>query len=705
MNKNRQPDNVKKAQVENSPELSSVLKEMKNGFDIQPLDNIKNEELIMFEDNVIESNLTEEEKPKEKEKEKIEADTHTSHERDRRKKLVNAGVVAALAILVFVGIYLSFFHFDDFSHGVASVYEKNSSVMVMLENDDVIQLDNVVQLKLSDDGKIFAYSQNTDSRTGRYDIRVIDFTKRNSVKNKGSIIVNGVEENWYMEKSGSFIYYQKAEDDSIKYYAYSTESRETEIIVADADEFFAPPMGDICYFTRERAGTTMLYRSRFGEETESLGDVENVKAITNDEVMEIFFTVKDPDSTEKEFTLYKISGNGTRNKISDKVSEVYLDDYTPGGNLYYFVKNGAKFNWNDIIEDPYQDTDAAMQKPDKGDYLVNVGFFFKRTKLDEKAYNRAIAEYNKKQTRDKIREALDKTDLGLAVSAEYKVKVYDGQISKELAGSVKLQNLIAFAKTGAPRIIFKTTGIDSSQKIKMDDLYKLAQKKTVAESVDYVVEVLSDDYEISTGCRFSLYDGNKVMAYNFDPEAKIEDCFFDFLGRNSIIISTAGDETTTDLYISTVEGKEISKPTLINDKVVSFEVNGNTLYYEKTEKDITDLYVYTPDKGSTQICKNIVGYVVLDTDKAIAFNNVAQDGNLSSVELVLYSDEKTKSVDTDVNLEHFVAEGDSFAYIKKYKTAAATDTLAQTGGEFRLYSEGKAKTIDSDVSEIYVIKQ
>ncbi|MBQ8783831.1 MAG: hypothetical protein IJZ57_08690 [Clostridia bacterium] len=697
MNNSPQPDNVNKAQAESSPELSSILREMKNGTDIQPLDDIQQSDFVEFEDNVTDSKLTDDEK------EDIEPSRHTTHKKESPKRLIRAAVVVTLILCVLAGIYIAFFHIDDFAHGTTAVYEKDSAVNVLLENNDTIRLEDVAQLKLSDDGKVLVYSQDTDSKTGKYDIRVIDFSKRTSVKNKGSVIVSGIEENWYMDKSGCFVYYQKAESGSVKYYVYSTENRETEMIVADATEFFAPPMGDIAYYTRERAGTTMLYRKRFGEETESLGDAKNVKATKSDEVMEIFYTVPGDDAEKDDFTLYKISGDSRKIKIADNVSEVYLDDYTPGGNLYYFVKNEANLNWNDFVDDPYYDSDSTAQKPDKGDYLVTVGFIFKRTKLDEQAYNRAMAEYNKKLTRDKIREALDRLDFGLAVSAEYKVKVYDGQLSKELAGSVKLENLIAFAKTGAPRIIYKTSGIDAQQKINMSALYKIAENKTVIDAMDYVISVLNNNYEISTGCKYSWYDGNKVMAYDFDPESDIADCKFDFLGRESIVTCVITGSTDSALYISTVSGKEIAKPALISENVISFEVNGNTLYYTKSNGTKADLYAYDPQSGSALICESNVQFITTDSGEVISFKGIYENDVLLNAELLLCSEGEVERIDSEVSPKHFAVDGNSFAYIKSYQSAAATDTQAQTGGELKLCSDGKTKTLDSGVSVIYSI--
>ena len=128
MNNNRQPDNVKKAQADSSPELSSVLRELKNGIDIQPLDDVQQGEFVEFEDNVTDTNQEEKEAP--------EPVKQPSDKKELWKKYGRAAVVVLLVIGVLAGIYFAFFRLDDFTHGAVAVYEKDSGVTVMLEKDD-----------------------------------------------------------------------------------------------------------------------------------------------------------------------------------------------------------------------------------------------------------------------------------------------------------------------------------------------------------------------------------------------------------------------------------------------------------------------------------------------------------------------------------------------------------------------------------------
>ncbi len=685
------PDNVTKAQADSSPELSSVFKEMKNGVDIQPLDDISQSEYVEFEDNVVADSEVEE-----KQEELVIKSQKTQS--GKKRHIIQLCIAVVLIIVALVGIYIAFFHSDDFTHGAVAVYEKNSAVNVLLDNDDVITLEKVNRVQLSDDGNILVYSQDTDSKTGKYDIRVIDFSKRSSVKNSGSIIVSGIDSDWEMDNNGDFIYYQKEESGSTKYYAYSTEENETQLIIADATDFFTPPKGDIVYYTRERADRKTLFRVRFGEEAESIGEISDLKAVKDDEVLEIFCTVANADVNKEDFTLYKISGDSDVIKIADNVSEVYLDDYVPGGNLYYFVKNDAKVNWTDFVEDSYADSDATAQKPSKDDYMITIGFIFKRTKLNETAYNRAMESYNKILKRKEIRAALDKLDLGLSVSAEYKIKAYDGQLSKELASSVKLNNLIAFAKTGAPRIIYKTSGIDSNKIIDINSLYEIAVSKTIDDAMDYVRDALNNDYDLSTGCKYSWFDGNKVLEYDFNPECDIQKADFTFMNRNLIVFSVSSGNTLSTLHISTVGDKDISKPVKISDKVVSFETDSDKIYYTKQNGEITDLYVSGTDAESTLICENNIQYFIND-DTLVAFKGE----NLDNAEIMIFADGESKSVDKNVSFKHFWANGESFAYIKNYQNAATTDTDAQIGGEMMVYNKKKSKSVDTGVSAIYNI--
>lgn len=680
----------KKAQAGCSPGLSSVFEEMKNGVDIQPLEDIMPEKFIEFEDNCSDDGSD-------------AFDAKKGKKRFKKSKLIRVAVVALLVFAVALGAYCAFFRFDKLSHTAEAIYQKSSAVNIVLENGKTIELDSVNQIKLSDDGKTVVYSQDTSSKTGKYDIRVIDLTRRSSVQNKGSVIAGGIDENWSCTNDGAYVFYVSSEDSSSKCYSYDTKTKKTLLISSGIEEIYAPPIGSVVYYTRSISGKEELYRTAIGEEPEFISDVSAVRAFKDEEKLEIFFTVKDASAQDDiAYSLYKITADNTAQKISDGVSEVYLDDYEIGGNLYYFVKSASKLNWKDFVSDPYEEYDSMLQKPDKGDYLVTKGFIFKSTKVDEAAYNDALGTYQKKLVRDDIREALNKLDLGLAVSAEYKVRVYDGSASREIANGVKLENLLAFAQTGAPRVIFNKTEIDSSKRTDMDKLYSIAAKDGTENAIDYVTGLLGKEYETTSGCKYAKYDGNKVLEYDFSPGYDASKATFLFASKEAVFAAVKSDETSFDLLFSTVSDKAITSSSKIASSVTSFEADGESLFYTVKSENGNDLYICGKDGKSQTVCKNCAQYFIIDSGNVIAFKYSEKSQN-GSGDVLLYSNGKAEAVDENADLKHFVCKGNNFSYITNYKTAAATDSEAEIGGEMKLYSNGKVKDIDSGVTNIYAI--
>ena len=675
------------ARTENSSGLSSVIEEMDNGIDIQPLEDMEKSEMIEFED-----------------RSGMESDDDEDASVDK-KQTVGKRVLkimltlVAIAVVIFGG-YTAYLRLNDFSHAATAVYQKGSDYYISLDNDKKIEIDGIIKAQLSTDGSVLVYSQDTSSKTGKYDIRMIELKKRRSASSGGTLIVSGIESEWSTNSDCSYIYYTETQGKDTHYFAYSVAARATYNITYDASEVFLPPKGDIVYFIRDHSNESQLYRIRLGEKAELIETVSAARGFTDDSKLEVIYTVS---SGEQTYDLYKISGIADAEKIAENISEVYLDDYKVGGNLYYFIKSASKLNWTDFVDDSYADSDAVMSKPDKGEYLVTRGFFLKRTTVDETAYNQAVEKYEKKLVRDEIREALDDLDLGLALSSEYKIKVYDGEKSKELAGGVKLENIVDFSKDGTPSIIFKKTGIDSSKKIKMEELYQLAKNGGAQYAIDHVLQTLRGDYEVTSGYRFSRYNGTNVFEYEFKPKYDVSSATFLFTGRGGIYAAVkAEDEVHCNLYYSEVGDKEIKAEKEVAQGVTTYESSGNKIFVSVAQSDEHNtLYAFYPDGTHKKIADNCVQYFENDKkSKIIALTADKDQDTLQTVDIVIYENNETENIDSNVDYRYFIVKNDRFAYIKDYQITAATEAEIQSGGEMKIYNGEKVKTIDANVTEI-----
>lgn len=675
------------ARAEDSSERSSLLEEMKNGIDLQPLEDMEKSEIIAFDDK---SGIDE--------KDRSEISKDKNQIIKKRFLRIIIAVVAVVAIVF--GGYTAFLRLDDYSHAAAAVYQKGSSYFVSLDNDKKIELTGIIKAQLSSDGSVMIYSQDTSSKTGKYDIRMLELKKRSSVKNGGSLIVSGIESEWSANNDCTYIYYTETKGKDTHYYAYSVASREIYNITYDASQVFLPPKGDVVYFVRDDSGKQQLYRIRLGERAENIDSVSAVKSFCDDRTMEVFYTVSSGDET---YDLYKVVKDESPVKIAENISEVYLDDYSVGGNLYYFIKSASKLNWTDFVTDDYADSDAVLSKPDKGEFLETRGFFLKRTVVNEDSYNAAMEKYNKKLLRDEIRAELDSIDLGVAISSEYKIKVFDGEKSKELAGGVKLENIAGFAKSGTPAVVYKKTKIDSSKKISMDELYQKAVSSGAQESADYVLNAIRGDYDISTGYKYSWFNGTNVFEFDLRPNYDPSQATFLFAGRSGFYTAVKTEnEIYSNLYYTSVGDQALAQEKEAAQGVVSFEQINNSLYVLTAQGDEhNSLYLFGPDGSYNKITDNCVQYFADEkSQNVVALTADAQQESLSTVTALVYTDGETEVIDSGIDYRFFTVKGERFAYLTEFADSAATETDVAKGGEMKIYNGEKIKEIDSGVTAI-----
>lgn len=683
------PLSEEKARAEDLSGHFLTLEEFPGGVDIQPVEDIKVEKLIPFEDNTGAK--------KEEEEQNSFGKKDKSH---KRKNLLKAVLIVIVMCAVSFAGYKVFMKFNDYSHCAVAVYQMGSKAEILLDNKKTLELENVVEAKISSDGNYIVYSKNSSTKTGKLDLRMIELKKRSSVKNKGTVAVVGADKGWQSSADGSYIYYSVTEDGVKHYYAYVTAKKESETIVSDASITF-PPNGDIFYFTRESGNLTQLYRVRLGEKATAIEKADVVKFFSDETTQEIIYMIENDDSTYK---ICKISGDSEPFTIVGNASEIYLDDYTVGGNLYYFVKNESNLNWSDFIEDDYAYSDSVMKSPQKDDYKYTVGFIFKREKFDESGYNQAKKKYNQKLVRDSIRQALNQADLGLAVSSEYKMLLFDGTESAELVSGIKQEDLLAYSKSGTPKIIVKKSEINTEYKISMDSLYKTALTYGAELAADYALDELrTGGYEWSNGCKYIFYNGENLHEYDFAPEYNAENATFLFGGDNSIYAAVKSDDLYYNLYYSKADTESISKENLIAQNVIKFESDKTNIYYTvSSDSENNNLYIGYPNGTTTLISENTVQHNV--RENAVYVIKTKEDENLiQNVDLLLFRNNKAEEIDKNVLYKSITVKDDKVAYIKDYNYSD-DEKSDSSGGTMIIYEFSKKTEIGSPVSTIYDVK-
>lgn len=646
------------AQAVQESELLPIYEAMEFSGDIQPLDDISKPDIVAVEFGAKKAeNKNSDKKPTVKKK-KI------SSKRDSRIKTL----VACLALILIVagamaGAYFGVERADKNDSPVAAVYNTtDKSTTVKLADGTDYDIGEAREVVVSTDGMYIWFSRNTSSATGKYDLRMIDVGSKKSLEKQGKFIEKGIDGGWKTTKDGRFACYGITKSDITSCYMYSAELQKAETIAESVDEFFPPSVGNIVYFTRRSGNVYSLHRARFGESSENVASgISHVRFSSDRNDYEVIYIQSVGKSTD--VNVYSVKGDEPPTEICAEVSEVYLNDFSYGGNLYYFTRNKSNINWQDFIADNYYESDLKIQRPVESDYMVERGFIFKRQVLDSAKYNAALHRYEMKEVRDQLREELNKLDLGLAVGDEYTCYAYSAGTSHRIVSGITLDNIVEFAKDGDPRLIYRKSVIGVGDSISMDTLVENARKSNVQKAMDYVRNAVQSSYEVSDSCFCAWYDGTKVLEYELKGY-DLDKTQFIFAGSGTVYGITDGE-----LYYSSAENAEMSSKKLIDSNVSNCISIDKTLYFEKSESTgERSLFKFIPETGKAEICKNVYSYFAVNNSFMIVLTK--QSGSEELVSVGIYDGTGYAVVDSDLNLNNFVYSDNAFAYIKNYKSGS-----------------------------------
>lgn len=671
------------AQAVQESELLPIYDAMGFSGDIQPLDDISEPEKIAVDFGSKKSDSRNSDKKSALKKKKIPS------KRDSRIKTL----VACLALIIIVasamaGAYFGAERADRNTSPVVAVYNTtDKSATVKLADGTSYDIGEAREISVSTDGMYIWFSRNTASATGKYDLRMIEVGSKKSLKKQGKFVEKGIDDGWKTTKDGLFACYGITKSNIKSCFMYSAELQRAETVAESVEEYFPPSVGNIVYFTRRSSNVYSLHRAKFGENSENVASgISHVKYAGDRNDYEILYTQSTGNSTN--VNVYAVKGDEKAAEICTDVSEVYLNDFVYGGNLYYFTRNKSNVNWQDFISDNYYESDKKIQRPVESDYMIERGFIFKRKILDTAKYNAALNQYELKMLRDQLREELDKIDLGLAVGDEYTCFAYSDGASHRLVSGITLDNIIEFAKSGDPRLIYRKSVIGVGNIISMDSLVETAKKSSVQKTMDYVRNAVQSSYEVSDSSFCSWYDGSNVVEY----ELKGYD-----LDKTQFILADSGTIyglANGELYYSSAENAEMSSRRLIDSNVSDCSAAGDTLFYEKLDSSGTrSLYKFQPKGGKVEVCKNIYSYFAVNKSFVIVLTRQSNSEEL--VTAGIYDGTGYAVVDSDLNLNNFVYSDDAFAYIKNYKSGS---------GEMYCYSlkNGAVKCGDGVTKIMYI---
>ena len=226
-----------------------------------------------------------------------------------------------------------------------------------------------------------------------------------------------------------------------------------------------------------------------------------------------------------------------------------------------------------------------------------------------------------------------------------------------------LENIVEFAKDGDPRLIYRKSVIGIGNSITMDELAEITTKSNVQKAMDYIRNVVQNSYDVSDSCFYSWYNGSRVLEYEVNG--------YD-LDRTGFVFSDGGElyaVSESELYFNQPENSEMSSKRLIDSNVSDCVSVGSSMYYEKLDATGTKtLYKFTPKGGKAEVCKNLYSYFAVSDTFVIVLTR--QDNSEELMSVGIYDGKGYAVVDSDLSLNNFIYSGQSFAYIKNYKSGS-----------------------------------
>ena len=687
--KNEENDDDARAVKES--ELLPIFEAMSFSGDIQPLEDINTPEPVKAEYSQKKTNET-------RGTEKSGKNPHKNLPQLFRNKKTGRIMAAIVAAIVIIGVAAAGILINEGRNRRFStfdtVYSAGKETTVRLEDKRTFTFSDAKDIKVSKDGKMLYYSKASASGKGKYDIRLMDVSKKKTLKKGGINICFGADDGWTVNTDGTFLCYSCEEAGVKNYFMYSAQKNETEKMASDVDEVFLPSAGDIVYYTHKVNADCSLFRMKFGEEPKKVvSNISHIKFFDSEKGDEVLYTVS--SETGNNVDVYSVKDEEEPKRICSDAGEAYLDNYVYGGNLYYFSKkntSSADLSWLDFVYDKYYQSDYSMKEPAEKDYMVEYGFLVKRQIFNEAAFQRAKTAYSDKQRRDSIRDALSDINLEFAIESEYECSVYNTHSSQNLVQGVLLKNVLAFSKEGTPAVICRKASLSADRKITMDTLVKQSKIGGINAAVDYVRKNLSDTYKPSKDCIYSWFDGNNVIQFTFNGY-KMKDTKFFIASRTLVYVVDGGN-----LYSHRITKSEFGSSRLVSENVSECEVEGNFIYYKKTLNDGTAAYMrYSPDTGEQLLGNDISSFVVLDENNILLLT--AERSDRENVRIDLSDGKSSRMIDTGVEMRHMVFSGKTVSYLKK---SAETD---KTGDVYVYTVGGSPEKISSGANSIVYVKE
>ncbi len=518
---------------------------------------------------------------------------------------------------------------------------------------------------------------------GLYDLCYIE--KHGSELLAPKIIDVGIEENFNVV-SGKIYYLKKntsagANDGCV----CDIDNGKIETFSENVENIYALDGTDKLYFTKMHGANKVLYSYKNETPEEICRDIVNVFCYNDTEKPHIIYERKsqvNAGMTE----LYIAYSESEPELICDNTYLVMFDDYSAGGNLYYYTSSTESISWSAVISDEYAESDKTVTKPVRDSFFAILGI--------SAEYNEALRKYQDKLVRDEIRVALNESvENGEFSAPVFTAFAYNSHGSFKIAEKIDPKNVYTVSDFGNPQIIFENTEITANQ-TDMGTLVSIAQRSTVREVIEYARSLVNESVK-SKGMAFAGCCDSGTVSYELQGYDRHK-TLFSFSESGSRIFAFVRDANgeRLSLYTNSINDRLMPSSNInVDNGLSSYRIVEDAVIYLKadTGKNTGDLYSYDGEK-SVKLSNAASAFTVKNPENIIILkgNNVS-DSN-PTADYYVFNGEEEIPIDSNIIVSTFsVEESGKAVYITGDKS-------------LKVYYGGKNSSISDSADEILMFK-
>lgn len=565
------------------------------------------------------------------------------------------------------------------------VYKKDGSNVVRINGKEVVVTNtSAADFKCDSEAKRVFYTVDSAYADGLYDLYYIEL-HRSEIK-KPQIIDYGVE-SIYEVVSGKVYYLKENEQAGAKDGCVcDIDDGKIEAFADNVESVMAMNGSNAVYFTKYHGENLVLYKYSSGSSPVEVCRGLNAVYRYNDCEKPHILYEKESDSGNE---LYIAYAEGAPELICDNVYKVMYDEYTPGGNLYYFSSSNENISWSYVIADGYEESDKEITKPNREDFVSVFGV--------SAEYNEARRNYEDKLIRDEIRAALNETvEKGEFSAPIFTAFAYNENGSFKIAENVDPNRVYCVAPHGEPKIIFEGSEVESAV-TDLGTLVDIAQRSTMAEVIDYARSVVSESVTLG-GMSFAAYGSEGAVRYplaGYDGSKTL----FSFSDDGSRLFAFVRDSQGERLNLYTNSFDSALKPSEqvnVDTRITSYRFVGNSVLYLKADvgKNSGDVFSYNGTDGF-KLSNAADAFTVENGQDIIILKQHADNNSHSTADYYIYAEDEEALIADDALVS-------SFMFSENGKAAFITDF--DNSGSLWIYRNGKTEAVTQGVSEIILFE-